>query len=83
MPPNPLILAPGELVLRMSGQSRVDDTADRLMTVERFGDHKRVGAMPLHAQRQGFDAAQYEKAVKGPATPPTAFCKNLNRSDSS
>jgi hypothetical protein len=38
----------GGLVLQVDGQSRIDDTADRPMTVERFGGHKRACAMRLH-----------------------------------
>src|SRR5262249_52741554 len=59
-----LHLPPGERVLRVALETGVVDALDRRVLLEELRDRERVGAVPLHAQRERLDAAQREKAVE-------------------
>ncbi len=57
-------LPPRQLVLGMAGQAGIDHPFDFWMPLQPGGDVQGVGTVPLHAQRQGFQAAQDHEAVE-------------------
>src|SRR5256885_5291206 len=59
-------LSPGKRVLRMTRQPRVVHALDLGMLLQELRDGERIGAVSLHAQRQGLDAPQGEERVEGP-----------------
>src|SRR5213082_16222 len=58
-------LSPGKRVLRVTRQPRVVHALDPGMLLQELRDGERIGAMSLHAQRQGLDAPQGEERVEG------------------
>ena len=58
-------LPPRQFVVLVRGQAGVEHFFDGGVRFEAAGDGERVGAVPLHAQGEGFDAAQHEGAVGG------------------
>jgi hypothetical protein len=52
-------------MLGMAGQSGINDPLYLRMRFQPGCDMQRITTMPLHAQGQGFQAAQRQEAVKG------------------
>ena len=52
-----------EFMVRIVGQPGITDPCDVRVFLQVLGDRQRVGAVFLHAQRQGFDALQEEPRV--------------------
>src|ERR1700719_2483758 len=57
-------LSPGERVLRMTRQPRVVHALDLGVLFEELRDGERIGAVSLHAQRQGLDAPQGQERIE-------------------
>src|ERR1700693_5995827 len=57
-------LSLGERVLRMTRQPRVVHALDLGMLFEELRDGARLGAVPLHAQRQRLDAPQGQERIE-------------------
>src|SRR5881397_107430 len=53
-----------QLMLRMLFETRVINFLDLRLLLEPARDLKRVFAMPLHPQRQGFQSAQSKEAIE-------------------
>src|SRR6266446_6579925 len=56
---------PGELILRMARQARVDHAGHLRVGFEEMGDRLGGMALPLDPQFQGFEALQQEPGVEG------------------
>ena len=64
MPPPLAHLPRREIVLRMARKARIAHALDLRVAFEEARDFERVRRMPLHAERQGAQAAQREKAAE-------------------